>query len=438
MTNDIFLGKYQSIRLLGQGGMGRVFLGKNLEDGSEVVIKVMHDHVSNNPRFRQGFQREMRLMMRFRHPYSVALYEASVMDDEVPCIIMEYVPGVTLADLIDKYGRLNPEWVGLLLGQLCDVLDAAHSFGIIHRDLTPANVMVMDPGTAQETVKVMDFGLSRMGIGPYIPLEKLTGDGTGIGGGTPDYVPPEQVRGEEVDFHGDLYSVGVLLYKCLTGYLPFEHATTTSEILQAHLNTTPPPFAQMGATDIPRAIEEVVQCCLAKDPADRPEHALELAEMYQAALGRQIILGEPNPGELLPEMASPHDRIDPRTVVDHLDAWMPAPIAVIKLRGFVEDKGGEFIESEPGVVRFRLVDPFSPPEPQKSLFSMFGFGAKTVTATEFVNVELRLDMSQEKENLLQISVLMRPEADMNRLTDPDWKIWAQEICRDLRGYLISR
>ncbi|MGF1579324.1 MAG: serine/threonine protein kinase [Gemmataceae bacterium] len=437
MSNAIFLGKYQAIRLLGEGGMGRVFLGQHLEDGSDVVIKLMHDHIAQNPRFRQGFQREMRLMMRFRHPYSVSLYDASV-DDATPCIVMEYVPGVTLHELVTKYARLNPEWVGHLLGQLCEVLYAAHGFGIVHRDLTPANVMVMDPGTAQEMVKVMDFGLARMGVGPYIPLEKLTGDGSSIGGGTPDYVPPEQVRGEEVDHRGDIYSIGVLLFKVLTGYLPFEDATTTSEILDAHVNRTPPSFGEMGANDILPAIEEVVLCCLSKDPADRPQDALELAELYQGAMGHRILAAEPVPGELLPETVSVHDRINPRTVVDHLEAWMPEPIAIIKLRGFVEDKAGEFIESEPGIVRFRLADPASPPEQPKSFLSIFGLGPKTTTVVEHVLVELRLEKSQEKNNLINIAVMMKPEADINRLDDPEWKDWCQTICRDLRGYLISR
>jgi serine/threonine-protein kinase len=220
--------------------MGRVFLGQELSSGRVVVIKVMHPHVAGNPRFRQSFRREMLLMKRFHHPHAVELYDASTEEADTPCIIMEYVPGITLEALLR---RLDPNRLGRLLGQICNVLHTAHTVGIIHRDLTPANIMSMQPDTPTEQIKVMDFGLARLGSVPYIPLEKLTGAKGPLAGGTPDYVCPEQIRGEEVDGRGDLYSLGVLLFKALTGFLPFEQVTETADILWAHLHTPPPRFA---------------------------------------------------------------------------------------------------------------------------------------------------------------------------------------------------
>jgi len=173
-ASETFLGKYKAVRLLGEGGMGKVFLGRKLGSVKQVVIKVMHSHIAANPTFRQNFQREMAVMTRFHHPHAVSLFDASP-EDASPFIVMEYVPGVTLDALIQQHGRLAPIRVGRVLGQICLVLQAAHDAGIIHRDLTPVNVMVSNAGKPTENVKVMDFGLARMGDGPYIPLEKLTG-----------------------------------------------------------------------------------------------------------------------------------------------------------------------------------------------------------------------------------------------------------------------
>src|SRR5215468_2054172 len=115
--------------------IGRVFLARQQDLGRQVVVKVMHDHIANDPKFCDRFQRETLLMARFQHPYAVTLYDASLNDPQGPCIIMEYIKGVTLETLLRKSSRLSPERTGRLLGQICEVLQAAHSEGIIHRDL---------------------------------------------------------------------------------------------------------------------------------------------------------------------------------------------------------------------------------------------------------------------------------------------------------------
>ena len=138
--------------------------------------------------------------------------------------------------------------------------------------------MVRHPDTPEATLKVLDFGLARMGAAPFISLEKLNGTGNSIGGGTPDYMCPEQIRREEVDHRGDLYSVGVVLFKLLTGRLPFPVGATIPEILLAHLEMQPLSFAEAGAgAHVPDGVEEVVQSCLLKDPSQRPQSAREVA-----------------------------------------------------------------------------------------------------------------------------------------------------------------
>ena len=152
MVGRIFLGRYEATRLLGEGGMGRVYLARQIDLGRQVVVKVMHDHIAADPKFRERFQRETLMMARFQHPYVVTLYDASLNDPQGPCIIMEYVRGVPLDVLLHKNGRLTPQRVGRLVGLLCEALQAAHAEGIIHRDLKPANLMVVDADTPREKV----------------------------------------------------------------------------------------------------------------------------------------------------------------------------------------------------------------------------------------------------------------------------------------------
>src|SRR5213083_1665060 len=147
MVGRVFLGRYEAIRLLGEGGMGRVYLARQIDLGRQVVVKVMHDHLVADPKFCDRFQRETLLMARFQHPYVVSLFDASLNDPSGPCIIMEYIKGITLDTLMHRNGRITAGRAARLLGQLCEALNAAHTEGIIHRDLKPANLMVVDPDT---------------------------------------------------------------------------------------------------------------------------------------------------------------------------------------------------------------------------------------------------------------------------------------------------
>src|SRR5262245_31153112 len=282
MVGRVFMGRYEVQRLLGEGGMGRVFLARQLDLGRQVVVKVMHEHIAADKLFRDRFKREMQLMAHFQHPYAVTLYDASLDDPQGPCIVMEYLRGITLDVLLHRNGRLTPMRVSRLLGQLCEVLQAAHGEGIIHRDLKPANLMVVDPDTPFEIIKVMDFGLAKpLSHDPNLAFPLTHGD---ITVGTPGYMCPEQARGEEMDHRGDLYSVGAILFELLAGRLPFSGGSTM-DVLLAHATTEPPRFAEVGAEGVVSpAIEEIILTCLAKSPKDRPSSARDLAERYEKAL----------------------------------------------------------------------------------------------------------------------------------------------------------
>ena len=337
------------VRLLGEGGMGKVFLARHKRTGASVVVKTIHEHLLGEAKTRQRFQQEIDLMRRFRHPNAVAFLHASPPQVEPPFLIMEYVRGITLDALTQKQGRLPPLRTGRLLAPLCLFLQAAHDNGLLHRDLTPANIMIADPDTARETIKVMDFGLARR-IGFYIPSGQLDSASSGIDGGTPDYICPEQIQGTQVDQRGDLYSVGVLLYGLLTGHVPFEHLTDPSQILWANVHQTPPTFAHWHVAEVPSTIERLVLSCLAKSPADRPESAQTLLEMYQLALGAPLVDDHAFVESMENSVSSLQELglYDPRTVIDRFDASMVEQMAAMKLRGFVDGVGGRVEQSDAG------------------------------------------------------------------------------------------
>jgi serine/threonine-protein kinase len=445
MVGRVFLGRYEATRLLGEGGMGRVYLAQQLDLGRKVVIKVMHDHIAADPKFLERFQRETLLMARFQHPYAVTLYDASINDPQGPCIVMEYIKGITLDTLLQRNGRLTPSRVGRLLGQLCEVLQAAHQEKIIHRDLKPANLMIVDPDTPYEKIKVMDFGLAKL-IQPRGGNMQITESHMEFAVGTPGYICPEQVRGEESDHRGDLYSVGVILYEMLTGRLPFS-GRSTMDILLAHATEEPPAFLDVGAQDwAPPAIEAVVRACLEKDPARRPQNARDLAERYETALAHEEhVLQEQLPANH-PRHAGPgaglasdqsgvglpvEEAIDPRAVVHHLEAWMPEKIAVYKMRGFVQDVGGELLESVPGKIRVLLGGRRSIYGASNAL-SWMGLSKKGM-----IEMELRLHQGDPgRANQLHITVILMV-IGQNAANDPELQARCDQVFIDLRAYLIG-
>lgn len=430
MIGRVFMGRYEAVRLLGEGGMGRVFLARQLDLGRQVVVKVMHDHVASDPKFRERFHRETLLMARFQHPFAVTLYDATLDDPQGPCIVMEYIRGVPLDALLKKNGRLSPARVGRLLGQLCEALQAAHAEGIVHRDLKPGNLMVADPDTPYEKIKVMDFGLATL-LDP-VTLQKLTQSQGEFAVGTPGYMCPEQVRGENMDHRGDLYSVGVILYELLSGRTPYA-GRCSMDVLLAHATEQPPCFSEMDMQPlVSPAIESVVLKCLAKDPNERPANARELAVNYEAALFDNIAVPLPSSFKAPPRAEEPPiienlapEFNDTGAIVHRLTAWMPEAIATYKLRGFVDEVGGEIIESVPGCIRLRL----------GGGSGTFGwFGRKNRAGIE---IELHMERKDRaRAGLLHITAILKP-ATPDLLEDPIWRSRCDEVIRNLRSYLMG-
>lgn len=427
MIGRIFLGRYEAVRLLGEGGMGKVYLARQLDLGRNVVIKVMHDHVATEPKFRDRFQRETLLMARFAHPYAVTLYDASISDG--PCIVMEYIRGLNLETLLQKNTRFTAARVGRLLEQLCEVLQAAHDQGLIHRDLKPANLMIVDHDSPREKLKVMDFGLAKLVDAQAAAEYRASSAEFAVG--TPGYICPEQVKGDAVDHRGDVYSVGVMLYELLTGRLPFV-GPTSMDLMLAHATEVPPRFADLSLpVVIPEPIEAVVFLCLEKNPDDRPQSARELGELYEAALafdhsGMSGPYAGPNQKA---QNAGPQLLNDPNALTFSMEAWMPESIAVVKIQGFAHDADGQIVDSVPGVVRMKLGPGTNYSRGQSTWFGL--------RKAEPLWMELHLhQMEPFRGNKLFIQVVFRPQS-ISQLSDSAWRERCTRSYIDLRSYLMG-
>ncbi len=429
MVGRVFLGRYEPIKLLGEGGMGRVYLAKQSDLGRQVVVKVMHDHIAADPKFRERFQRETLLMARFQHPCVVALYDASLNDPEGPCIVMEYIKGISLDVLLRRNGKLSAARITRLLSQLCEALQAAHQEGIVHRDLKPSNLMVVDPDTPYEKIKVMDFGLAKLvekeaGMAMF---HKAQETGADFAVGTPGYISPEQVRGEDIGYRSDIYSVGVILYELLSGQLPF-HREETMDVLLAHATESPPSFAKIGAAEsIPMAVERVVMSCLEKDPNLRPASARDLAQAFEQAIFEEEMAAtaeQQSPETQAEISAPPQPFFDPNSLVYQMEAWMPDSLASYKLRGFVQDMDGEVLLSQPGVIKVRMEDVTT------STWNLF-------KKRGLIDVELRMERNNAAQpNFLLITVVMT-SPDKKSFLSATWRERCNQIYVELRGYLAG-
>ncbi len=432
MQGRVVLNKYRVGRFLGRGSMGEVYLAQPIGSGTDVVVKFMGVKAAGQPRYHEFFAREMQTMARFRHPHAVQLLDASFDDPAGPCIVMEYVPGTEMDTLLRNGGRIDAERMGRLVVPLCQALHAAHTAGIIHRDLKPSNLKVISPNTANETIKVMDLGLAAIADQPHISLDKLQGTGNTYAVGSPAYLPPEQIRGDETDARADIYSLGITLYEALTGKLPFDEQDLRA-LLKSHVHREPPKFASHGVKDVPPAIEAVVRHCLEKYPNERPQTAFDVAIRYMQALGSTKALDS---DDFQPQTSSATIDVSQTSVpttssgdriVHTFEAWMPEAIAVMKIRGFLNDLGAKLVGSDPGLIRVQIG------EERKTGWLNGLFGG----ATGLEPMAVDLHMTKKPGNNLDITAVFR--ALRGPLpANPLWHKRAQSLYNELRGYLMAQ
>jgi eukaryotic-like serine/threonine-protein kinase len=260
-TPHILLDRYEVGRLLGAGGMAEVFEGRDRLLARRVAIKVLQAQFVRDPSFLIRFKREAQAAASLSHPNIVGVYDTGS-EDGTHFIVMEYVDGRTLKDVIRAEGPLYPERAAEICADVCSALVAAHARGLIHRDIKPGNVMLTPDGK----VKVMDFGIARA-----TTSETITQTAAVVG--TAQYISPEQAQGQAVDYRSDLYSLGCCLYEMLTGTVPFTGATPVA-IAYRHVREDPTPPRMLNA-DVPAPLEAICLKAMAKLPDNRYQTAAE-------------------------------------------------------------------------------------------------------------------------------------------------------------------
>jgi eukaryotic-like serine/threonine-protein kinase len=277
--------RYELGDVLGRGGMAEVHLGRDVRLGRSVAVKTLRTDLARDPTFQARFRREAQSAASLNHPAVVAVYdtgEDNVNGVALPYIVMEYVDGSTLRELLQSGRKLLPERALEITAGICRALDYSHRQGIVHRDIKPANVML----TRNGEVKVMDFGIARA-----VADTAATMTATSAVIGTAQYLSPEQARGERADARSDIYATGCLLYELLTGRPPFVGDSPVSVAYQ-HVREDPVPPSQLDP-EIPPVCDAIVLKALAKNPENRYQTAGEMREDIDRALSGRPVMATP-------------------------------------------------------------------------------------------------------------------------------------------------
>ncbi len=289
LIGRVLAGRYRVLEPLGHGAMGRVYVADQITMRRRVALKVIRAEtlaaVADRLNLVRRFQREALAASRLRHPNTVQVHDYGSTEDGVLFLVMELLEGAPLARVLQREGRLTPERAVRIGVQVLRSLAEAHAQGIVHRDLKPENIMLTRPAGEADFVKVLDFGIAKVAL-PGTGDSAMTHSGIVLG--TPVYMAPEQGMGRGVGPAADLYALGVILYECLTGRVPFS-AETALGVMMKHVQEPVPPLVRDGSPpDVTPALEELVLALLAKRPEDRPGPAMQVAALLEASLGRGV------------------------------------------------------------------------------------------------------------------------------------------------------
>ncbi len=267
------LGDYQLEEMLGRGGMGEVYRAHDLRRDRRVALKLLAEHLAHNQEYRERFRRESHIAARLQEPHVIPIHDYGEIEGRL-FIDMRLVNGTDLGKVLEQTGPLAPNRTVDIVSQIAQALDAAHSDGLVHRDVKPANVLVTDSG---DFVYLVDFGVAYATGNMQLSLTA-----TGFPIGTPNYMAPERFDDKPADLRVDIYALGCLLHECLTAMSPFS-GDSIPALMKAHLYSPPPKPSQLRA-GIPAALDDVVARAMAKDPGDRYATAGALAVAARDAL----------------------------------------------------------------------------------------------------------------------------------------------------------
>jgi tRNA A-37 threonylcarbamoyl transferase component Bud32 len=272
------MGQYRLRRKLGSGGMGEVYLAEHRLLKRPCALKRIHAKYLHNPEQLRRFEREVQATARLRHPNTVEIYDYGVATDGTFFYVMEYLPGMSLEELVGRFGPQPAERVVYLIRQVCGALREAHASGLVHRDIKPGNIVVFPAGSPHDQVKLVDFGLVHSLAEVEQPEQRITRDGLIVG--TPEYMSPEQASGGVLDGRSDLFSLGSVAYYLLTGREAF-HRENAMKTLMAVVSEAPTPVND-HCPFAPGDLIAVLVRCLNKDPGQRYQTAAELEHALAA------------------------------------------------------------------------------------------------------------------------------------------------------------
>lgn len=280
LVGSVIADRYKVERVLGEGGMGRVYLAQHVRLPQQAAIKVLSPGMLSDPDAVARFNREAANAARIEHDRVARVFDFGETREGSVYIAMEYVPGRSLHALVEEEGRLAPERAAQVTFQVAEGLMAAHAIGIVHRDLKPDNIMVITDAQGTDRCKVVDFGIAKAADASNVT--RLTRTGTVVG--TPEYMSPEQFLGETVDAKSDVYSLALVAYNAFTGQLPFQ-ATTPERAMAARMIEDPRPLsAVVPEVPWPAELQQAMDRALDRDPSTRTATAMEFAEQVVAAV----------------------------------------------------------------------------------------------------------------------------------------------------------
>lgn len=330
------VGECEVRRLIGDGGCSLVYLAWHRRLQRSVALKVLHDELALRPKMVERFVREVQVVNLLRHPNIVTIYDLGKLDEGQPYCVMEYLPGAMLDAILFSQGRLSPAEALSFLEPVCAALSAAHEAGIVHRDIKPSNIAVITEG-GRRVVKLLDFGIAKLSD-PDNEGSGFTSVGRSLG--TPSAMAPEQILSMPVDGRTDIYALGVLLYRMLTGEKPFSAADPV-DLAAQHLEAPAP--RPSAIAPVSPEVDAVVLRCMEKNPEQRFPSVMALLEAFREAAGmaappRSESLGRECKAvlvsvELLATLAAGTDDIDDHIAYD-IDRVMNTAEAALKRLGF--------------------------------------------------------------------------------------------------------
>ncbi|HEY9716634.1 MAG TPA: serine/threonine-protein kinase, partial [Trichormus sp.] len=282
MIGSLLLDKYHITELLGRGGMSAVYKARHVLMDRWVAIKFLRSELVDDPNMLKRFQHESKAISMLKHPNVMTCHDFGLTPDGIPYLVMDFIEGLTLSQVLARDGQLVPTRGVNLFSQVCDALDHCHKKGVVHRDIKPGNLIITINDDGTESIKLVDFGIAKLLEREGVELTKLTNAGDVLG--SPAYMSPEQCCGRAIDARSDVYALGCVIYESLTARAALRGASAIETMLK-HVNDYPPGFKEVRPDlNLSERLQAVVFRALAKDPQMRQQTMLELRGDLQNAI----------------------------------------------------------------------------------------------------------------------------------------------------------